>query len=135
MKNAYRSPLSINRLDWDRAWENRSLADYYRGLIGLRMRLPGLRDKTPQAAERLQSASSPAENCAVFLLDNAGPGSRWERILLAFSARDDAVTLPLPPGAWEVLADGEDSFLWKRPRTVRDPVPLSPVSALVLGQR
>ena len=28
----------INQLDWTRAWANRQLVDYYRGLIALRMR-------------------------------------------------------------------------------------------------
>ncbi len=134
-KNTYRSPLSINRMDWARAWANRELVDYYRGLIALRMRLPGLQDKSDRAAERIQPAGPSGENFAAFLVDNAGPGSAWKQILLAYSARNDAVSLPLPPGQWEVLADGESSFLWQAPRTVTGSAPLAPVSALILGRR
>lgn len=135
LKNTYRSPLSVNQMDWSRAWANRDLVDYYRGLIGLRKLLPGLRDKSPRAGERILSVSSPAEDCAAILLDNAGDGGRWSRLILAYSAREDAVSLPLPAGRWEVLADGTSSFLWQDPRTASGAVALPPVSALILGRR
>ena len=135
LKNTYRSPLTVNMLDWTRAWDDQALADYYRGLIALRKRLPGLRDKSSQAGERILSVQTPAEDCAALAVDNAGEDSRWQRLYLAYSVRADAVDLPLPPGQWEVLADGASSFLWQDPRTVSDTVPLPPVSALILGQR
>ena len=134
VKNTYRSPLSINRMDWTRAWENRDLADYYRGLIALRKRLPGLRDKTPHAAERILSVRAPGEGCAALLIDNAGPDCPWKRLYLVFSVRQDAAVVPLPDGEWDTLADGECSFLWQEPRTLSGAAALAPVSALILGQ-
>ncbi len=135
IKNTYRSPLSVNRLDWTRAWENREFVDYYRGLIALRKGLPGLTDKSPRAGERLLSVSAPVENCAAALIDNTGGASPWARLYMVYSARPDTVELPLPPGEWAVLADGEDSFAWRYPRALTGTASLSPVSALILGQR
>ena len=40
--NSYRGPLSVNRLDWRRAWAARPLADYYRGLFAIRRAHPEL---------------------------------------------------------------------------------------------
>lgn len=134
IKNSYASPAEINQLDWNRAWANRGLVDYYRGLIALRMRLPGLCDKTPEAGKRVLGVTAPAGNCAAVLLDNTGDGP-WKRVLLAYSAAGKAVSLPLPRGEWEVLADAASSFAWRKPRVVTDTMTLKPVSALILGQR
>lgn len=135
IKNTYCSPLSVNQMDWTRAWENRALVDYYRGLIALRMRLPGLRDKSPRAAERVLAVTETAEDCVAVLMDNAGENSLWQRLFLVYNARETAIALPLPPGTWEVLADGDSSFLWKDPHAAEGTLSAAPVSALILGQR
>lgn len=131
-RNTYNAPLSLNRLDWNRAWANRDLADYYRGLLALRQRLPGLCDKSPAA--RLLRVSAPAPDCAAVLLDNSGE-SPWRRLFLAYNAGGTAVSLDLPEGSWELLADGDSSFKWQSPAEVTGPVTLPPVSALILGQK
>ena len=135
VKNTYRSPLAINRMDWARAWENRDLVDYYRGLIALRKQLPGLRDKSAKAADRILSVTASAEGCAALLVDNASPDSPWDRLYLAFSAREDTVALTLPEGEWAVLANGESSLLWQDPPAAAGTAALPPVSALILGRR
>ncbi len=132
-RNSYCSPLEINRLDWELAWENRDLADYYRGLIALRMQLPGLQDKSRQAGQRLQKLSVPAQDCALVAVNNRGGASRWQVILLAFSAAREPVPLELPEGVWEILADEVSSFGWRSPRRVTERILLKPVSALILG--
>lgn len=135
VKNSYASPVEVNQLDWTRAWAGRDLVDWYRGLIALRKRLPGLRDKTPGAAERVLAVTAPAEDRAVVLLDNAGEGSPWRLLLMAYNAAGEAFSLALPEGEWEVLVDAASSFAWREPRAARGAAVLEPVSALILGQR
>lgn len=135
IRNSYCSPIEINRLDWGRAWENQDLVDYYKGLIALRMRLPGLQDKTRQAAGRISALSEAEENCVTLQIDNTGGDSRWKKLFLAYSARDEEITLALPEGSWELLVDGVSSTCWQKPETVTGIVRLDPVSALLLGQR
>lgn len=129
------SPLEINRLDWRRAWENRALADYYRGLIALRKQLPGLCGKSADAPKRVGGPEEPAANCVTVQVDNSGGDSPWLRLFLAYSAREDEVSLALPQGNWELLADGASSFLWQSPQKWTGTYPLSPVSAAIFGQR
>lgn len=31
LEDSYNAPIAINRLDWEQAWKNRDLVDYYRG--------------------------------------------------------------------------------------------------------
>ena len=133
VRDSVRSPLEINRLDWRRAWENRPLADYYRGLIALRMLLPGLCDKSNQAPRRVGGPEEPFEDCVTVQVDN-GDG-QWRRLFLAYNARKDAVLLALPQGKWELLADGQSSFLWQSPPEWTERYSLAPVSAAIFGQR
>lgn len=135
VRDSVRSPYEVNALDWRRAWENRELADYYRGLIALRMLLPGLCDKSSSAPERFGSLREPAQNCVALTVDNSGADSPWAKLLLAYSVRGEETEIPLPSGEWELLADGQSSFLWRSPKAWADSYPLAPISAAIFGQR
>ena len=133
VKNSYRSAPAVNQLDWNRAWANRRLVDYYRGLIALRKKLPCLCDKSPQASSRILSAVDLAEGCVGISLDNHG-GKKWDKVLLIFNASQRPVDVSLPEGTWQVLADDVSSFRWREARTVEDTASLFPVSPLILGR-
>lgn len=135
IRDSVRSPVQVNRLDWRRAWENRELVDYYRGLIALRMRLPGLQDKSPQAGERVKNVEEPVRNCVTLRVDNTGGDSPWRRLFLAYNVRREAVSLTLPEGGWELLADADSSFRWQSPETCAGAYTLPHVSAAIFGQR
>ena len=69
MEDSYNAPITLNRLDWEQAWKNRSLVDYYRGLIALRSQLPGLCDKSANASERIRDVKR-ADSLISFAVDN-----------------------------------------------------------------
>lgn len=127
------SPLEINRLDWRRAWENRELQEYYRGLIALRMRCPGLCDKSPRAGKRVTDVIAVLPDCVTAVVDNGN--SPWRRLFLAYSAREMETEITLPDGGWELLIDGDSSFRWRDPEKYAGRYTLPPVSAAVFGQR
>ena len=112
VKNSYCSSSRINQLDWIRAWRNRELVDYYRGLIALRQLLPGLQDKTAHAAQRILWTKETAADCAAVCLDNTG-NSPWKKLLLLVNASSCDHTGKLPEGTWQLLVDGDSSFRWK----------------------
>ena len=132
VKNSYRSPLSINAMDWQRSCKNAALTDYYRGLIALRKRLPALTDKSANAGDRLICVRQLAQDAAALLLDN-GPDSTWSQLVLAVNASENPVGFNLPAGEWAVLADGEISFLWQKPASLSGRATLPPMSAMYLG--
>ncbi|MBR4081568.1 MAG: type I pullulanase [Clostridia bacterium] len=134
VKNSYCSPLSINRMDWQRSLDNAALAEYYRGLIALRKQLPGLCDKSETAAGRIICSKQVGENAAALLLHNHGEGSRYDQLLMMFNASGSHVQVALPVGRWAVLADGDDSFLWQHPSMVEGTAVLPPMSAMILGR-
>jgi len=132
VKNSYNASPAINRLDWQRAWDNRALVDYYRGLMALRMLLPAVQDKSENAAKRVLKAVELQSGCVSMVLDNGA--DKWDRVLLIVSVCKEPVTCPLPKGTWQVLADSESSFRWKEPRVVTGSMEAAPVSALILGR-
>ena len=133
IRDSYASSVTINRLDWQRARDNRELVAYYRGLYALRKQLPALCDKSETARNRLRGIKQLADHAAAVLLDNAGGDSPYGAVLLAFNAAREVVELRLPQGQWTVLADGTDSFLWKKPNIVEGTVQFAPVSVMILG--
>jgi len=134
IKNSYRSPVAVNRMDWNRAANNRALVEYYRGLIALRKQLPGLCDKTILAPERVFAAADIAPGAAMIRLDNRGADSKYSELCLVFNTSGARVRLDLPEGEWTILADGESSFLWEAGMTVSCQAQVEPVSCLILGK-
>ena len=134
MKNSYNASPEVNRLDWTRAWENHTLVNYYRGLIALRKKLPCLCDKTPQAHERVVSSLMLASGCVGITMNNRGSGSKWDKITLIFHTGNESVSVPLPSGEWQVLADDKSSFRWRENRLLSESTEIPPVSALILGR-
>lgn len=132
IQNTYCAPLSVNQIDWKRAWENSDLVSYYRGLIALRKQLPAFQDKSHHAAERICTIGEPIENTAVVEMTNEGT---WEHLLLFVNVGNQDHTLPLPEGNWQLLFDGEDSFRWLNPEFLSENVFLSRKSAILLGKQ
>ena len=133
-KNSYCSSADVNRLDWQRAWDNQKLVDYYRGLIALRMRLPGLRDKSAAAGGRILWAENAARDCAVVCLDNRGADTEWAQLLMIFSCGEEPQQVKLPAGKWQILVDGDSSFRWQSEEAAEGFCTVKPLSALILGK-
>jgi pullulanase len=134
IKNSYCSSAEINRLDWQRAWQNQGMVDYYRGLIALRQQCPGLQDKTEKAHQRILWSKDLEHNAAAVCLDNQGGGSKWETLLMIFCCGDKPQPMVLPEGKWQVLVDGDSAFQWRMHIGVRDSCTVPPGTALILGK-
>lgn len=129
--NTYCASITLNRLDWERAWQNRELAEYYQGLFALRKTLPALCDKSGTAWERILQQEILRPGCVQVLLDNTG-GS-YRQILLVYNASQTPQPLLLEDG-WFLLADGENSFLWQEEHPVSQ-LKAEPVSVVILGKK
>lgn len=129
--DTYCSPISLNRLDWERAWQNRELAEYYQGLFALRKTLPALCDKSIEARDRILQSKILRSGCVQALLDNTG--GNYRQLLLVYNASHTPQSISLTDG-WFLLADGENSFLWREEHPVSQ-LEVSPVSAMILGKK
>lgn len=132
IRDSYKTPLPINRLDWSRAWKNSALVDYYRGLIALRLRCKGLQGKSKEAPGKISHIGDLRPGCTAFFVDNGE--SAWKRLLLLFNISGEDADVKLPDGAWQILADGENSFLWQETHLPGQNVKVQAVSAMILGE-
>lgn len=134
--NTYNAPITINRLDWEQAYKEQELVEYYRGLITLRKMLPGLWDKSAQAAKRILKTWK-TDGCVGLYVDNQTKekAELWKTLCIVYNGSEKQQEVKLLKGTWEVLADGEDSFLWKHPQIAAEHMKVSPVSILILGKK
>lgn len=132
IRDSYCSSVTINRMDWNRAWKNRALVDYYQGLYALRKQIPAFCDKDADAARHILSVEQLAEDACMALIENEG-GS-WSRLCLLFNAGAQEQSVRIPDGTWKVLADIDSSFRWQEEQTAQEEMILSPVSVLFLGK-
>jgi len=133
IKNSYCSSSEVNLLDWTRAWKNRELVDYYRGLIALRQQMPGMQDKTADAHKRILGTQEIATDCVAACIDNRSADTKWEKVLLIFNCSAKAAEYTLPEGSWQVLADGDSSFRWETENLTEKTVTVEANTALILG--
>lgn len=95
--NSYCSAPEVNMLRWNRAVEYGELVEYYKGLISLRKKLPGLYDKSPDAAARVMCGRIHGEGVVSFLVDNRAPRpSAWEELFIIYNASGREWTVALP---------------------------------------
>ena len=106
---------------------------FYQGLIHLRRQMPGLCDKTAQAAERIQNPWIQSQAVG-FTVDNQDQEktSAWKQLYIVYNASRKALEKSLPDGNWEILVkDGRicgGTFC-------KDTITVEPVSALILGKK
>lgn len=135
LENSYNAPIEINRLDWNRMYEQYELVEYYSGLIALRKRLPGLCDKSEDAWKRIRDEWK-TDGVVGFLVDNHSESqpSLWETLCVIYNSRQEEIERNLPKGKWEVLVDAHSSRLWQNPFVTEGTIRVEGRSVLVLGQ-
>ena len=131
-ENSYRSPDRVNALRWndlDKP-EYQAVFQYYRGLLAFRKAHEGLRQTKREAVSQTVSPVEVENPRAVaYRVED-----RYHSIYIIFNADGCDLTLPLPPGRWEVnihdqQAGTEPLFTAEGQITVR------PVSATVLTRK
>ncbi len=110
-ENSYCSAPEINMLQWSRTVEYGELVEYYKGLIRLRKKLPGLYDKSPGAAERITDQRIHGEGVVSFQVDNRSSEGcgEWDKLFIIYNAASGDRVSALPEGEWVILADGSES--------------------------
>lgn len=99
--NSYCSSAEVNMMRWRQPAEYRELVEYYKGLIRLRKRIPGLCDKTPAAADRITAKKLHQSGVVSFMVDRG--------VLVVYNAGDEDCNIALPEGSWTILADKEET--------------------------
>lgn len=108
--NSYKSPDSINAIDWSKKHENADLFNYYRELIKLRKSHPAFRMTTAKDVAKhivFDNTNNEPNLISYSIKDNAN-GDTWKEIKLIFNGSDDSKEVKVPKGNWIVVAqDGQ----------------------------
>ena len=106
--NSFRSPDSINRLDWNNMKRYPQVFDYYAGLISLRKQHPAFRmGSAEEVRKHLNFLNAPAGVVAYQLKDNAG-GDSWKNIIVVLNSQKTPQTVTVPENTYTmVLANGK----------------------------
>ena len=106
--NSFRSPDSINRLDWNNLKRYPQVFDYYAGLISLRKQHPAFRmGSADEVRKNLCFLEAPAGVVAYQLKDNAG-GDSWKNIIVILNSQKTPQIVNVPEGSYTmVVANGK----------------------------
>lgn len=107
--NSYKSPDSINAIDWNLKHENADLYNYYRELIKLRKSHPAFRMTTTEdVAKHLVFDNVKSNNLISYSLKDNANGDSWKEIKVIFNGADNPQEVKIPAGNWLVIArDGQ----------------------------
>jgi len=106
--NSFRSPDSINRLDWNNLKRYPQVFDYYAGLIALRKAHPAFRmGKADEVRKNLEFVDAPKGVVAFRLKNNAG-GDAWQNIYVVLNSQKTPQNVKVAEGSYtKVVANGK----------------------------
>ena len=106
--NSFRSPDSINRLDWNNLKRYPQVFDYYAGLIALRKAHPAFRmGKAEEVRKHLEFVDAPKGVVAFRLKDYAG-GDAWRNIYVVLNSQKTPQNVKVAEGSYTtVVANGK----------------------------
>lgn len=107
-RNSFRSPDSINRLDWNNLKRYPQVFDYYAGLIALRKAHPAFRmGKAEEVRKNLEFVDAPKGVVAFRLKNNAG-GDAWQNIYVVLNSQKTPQSVKVAEGSYtKVVANGK----------------------------
>ncbi|WP_342432667.1 type I pullulanase [Neobacillus sp. FSL H8-0543] len=131
--NSYRSPDSINQLDWDRKSQYLETVNYIKGLVQIRKTFPCFRMRT--AAEiRARMNSLPLTAPLIgFIYQN--PDHEFSEVILLINPLNKNHIIQLPEGEWVVIADKYYVGIDSNHRKITGEFFLEPVSLTILAKK
>ncbi|MBO1627459.1 type I pullulanase [Bacillus arachidis] len=106
--NSYKSPDSINQMDWVRRAAFDKEVEYMKGLIELRNKYSAFRMTTAEQIKKHVTFMDAPKNVVAYTIDSKANGNKNEYFVVAHNANREAMEINLPSkGPWKVLVDGE----------------------------
>lgn len=135
--NSYKSPDSINAIDWSNKAKYKDLFEYYQNLIKLRKEHPAFRMTSAEdiarhlVFDKIDSKKTP--NLISYSLKDNANGDEWKEIKVIFNGASNPQSVNVKKGKWVIVAkdgkfaDPAETMLFNGGK-----VELAPYSALIL---
>jgi pullulanase len=107
--NSYKSPDSVNRINWHLKHEFFDVFEYYQKLIQLRKNHPAFRmTQAFQIQQHIDFCLEYSPSMTGYAINGAAAGDLWEYILLIFNGNNKEISVKIPSGNYQVIAKGDD---------------------------
>ncbi|MFM2138334.1 MAG: hypothetical protein RJA57_641 [Bacteroidota bacterium] len=133
-ENSYRSPDSINAINWDLKSEFNIVYEYVRGLIRIRRSHPAFRmEKAAQIARYIHFTDPLPDGLIAYTINGAAVGDPWRKIWVCFNGNEQGQNVAAPNGTWRsAVRDNRVSTGSREPITRQ--VLLAPFSCSIFYQ-
>jgi pullulanase len=106
--NSYKSPDSVNMLDWTRKSQNTDTVDYFKGLIELRKAHPAFRMTSADMITKNLNFLVAPENVVAYEMNYNANMDTWDNIVVAYNAnKEDKIIKLSKKGTWNIVVNGE----------------------------
>lgn len=137
--NSYKSPDSINAINWENKSKYHDQFDYYKELIALRKAHPAFRMTSADdiakhlVFDKIDSSKTP--NLISYSLKDNANGDEWKEIKVVFNGASHAQEVNVPKGKWMIVAqNGKIAHDGSLGTTKGGKISLAPYSALILAR-
>ncbi len=131
--NSFRSPDSINEIDWSLKAKNRDFFDYIKGLIALRKVHPAFRIPTVEGVQQwLHFLDTGDSGVIAYTLGEYANGDEWKEILVAYNGNRHESEIYIPEEEWTVVCRNGEIHLDSQEHLSGGNVKIAPSSALIL---
>lgn len=131
-ENSYKSPDSVNQLDWTRKDAYEEVFEYYKGLIELRKSHLAFRmATTAQIQENLKFLDMPSDSMVGYELNGAAVSDSWDKIVVIHNGSKEFQSVQLNSEDWVAVVDSEKAGVQALARYQGDTVQVGPNSTHV----
>ncbi|MGZ3754366.1 MAG: type I pullulanase [Mucilaginibacter sp.] len=131
--NSFKSPDTINQIDWSRKTKFKAVFEYYKGLVALRKAHPAFRmPSTEMIQKHLKFVETGIPGLIAYQINDNANGDTWKNILVILNGNATGKTVKLPKGNWTMVTDGQSVKLSGIKANLSGSVNVGGTEALVL---
>ena len=108
--NSYKSPDSINKIDWKRKEKYYNVFEYYKGLIKLRKSHIAFRMKSTEDIKNnivflKKNENFYDDNVVAYMINSKAVRDKWDNIIVIFNANNKDIKINLPNNRWKIVVN------------------------------
>ncbi len=130
--NSYKSPDSINAIDWNNKARYRDLFDYYCGLIAMRKAHKAFHQGTTELVRKNMKFLK-AEDCIVaFQISGTDVNDDWKNIIVILNSNKKPISVDIPHNNYNIVCSAGKIDLNGLDKICADKISVAPQSATIM---
>ena len=131
--NSYKSPDTVNQIDWERKETYLDVFEYYKNLIQLRKNHPCFRIPNAELIRKhLNFCTQYQLGIVSYCIEAKEVGDTWNRIIVIFNGKREEVSIALPEGKYRMVVKGDQIYDLEAGEIVQDNVQVESISMMIL---